>query len=166
MSIIEGFEKKFSGLKLKILVSAIVFAIVWNFIIVNNAQQISSMPFLMQFLIVTIPSYLSTSIIFGVAVTEMVKGKALRNTLGMLFLIMASDILAAPMLVNLDGTVNTTAVLSTASIDIFLANTLGGYLSGFTLFLGVYVIGFIVAFSIGLYLISNKTVLDLQKNGI
>jgi len=145
----------------KIIVYAIVLAVVWSWVMTNFISDITALPFYVQFALVSCVGYLFPSLIIGHAFEQEIS----RKITGSWLFIAASDLILPPLIVTIDGRV-VPAVLGTASPDYFFFKLWSavGVPAEF-LFIFVYPVSFVLLVVVGAWLLTKRQLWQLARNG-
>jgi len=148
-------------LREKLVKYVIIIAVFWSLIITTFSQEIASLTPFNQFMLITFVSYLLPSILLGTYLNE----SMLKKTIGSLLFLMAFDLIIPPLIVGLDGAVNTSAFLSSGSIDAFVAGIWQSAVNaqGIILFLLTYPVTFIILITLSTYLLTERQLWDIIR---
>ena len=136
----------------KIMLYAFILAIIWAYSITVFSTSVSTIPFYIQFFMVSVIAYTFPSLILGQSFLDSI-GK---RTIGTLLFLMACDLVLPPLIVNLDGTTSS-VLLGTASPDYFFSQLWGSVgLTGPLLFFMTYPVTFFILVVISIRLLSTK----------
>lgn len=144
----------------KIILTAIVVAIIWAFMVNIFSDFIYSLDWFVQFFLVILFNAMLPGIVLGVGLGSDGVNAFVKAVGGMLFFL-AYDLITPPLMIGLDGTfLGLNTVFSSASIDIFFGHIYQGIgVNGFPLFVLVYPVTFVLLITVSLYLLTRKNLL-------
>jgi len=143
--------------KQKIIMYSFILAIVWSYSITVFAENVSVVPFYVQFMLVSAIAYTFPSLILGQSFLEHAKKKIFATWL----FLMSCDLVFPPLVVNLDGS-TTNILLGQASPDYFFSQIWSAIgLSGPVLFLVTYPVTFFILMMISIRLLSTRQLREL-----
>ena len=149
-----SLKSKFS--KKKVLLYAFIAMMAWTYAITVLAQDISSIPYYFQFLLVSGAMYAFPSVILGSLLNN-----SLRKFAGTWLFLMAFDLISPPLVISLAGKY-TKVMLSTASPDFLFYNIWSGFgLNGSMLFLAVYPLTAAILLCLSVAILNEKQIKQL-----
>ena len=154
-------SKKMSISKGKIIVYAIILAIAWSYILTNFIDVISTQPFWLQFVLASALGYLFPALIIGHAFEKEINKKIV----GTWLFIMSSDLVLPPLLISFEGKfAATTLGMATPDYLLFeLWKSIG--MPAEFLFFAIYPLSFVLLIIVATWLLTEKQLWQLAKNG-
>lgn len=150
-------SKMFS--KPRIVLYAIIFAVIWSVFVTTQATTVEAYPSIIQFFAVSFVGYLIPSIILGISINH----QPAKRIAGAFFFGASIDLLLPPLLVGMDGSIITSAILSKASVDVFVATLWQAVIPTSLLFYFVYPISFVIMMSAAVYLLTDQNLYNMMK---
>lgn len=151
--------------KKKLIVIISVSALIWTYLIFTYSAQLMSLPHNLQFFYITALSYVFPSIILGFFIKNGgLNFSAIKKIAGSFFFISGFDLIIPPLLVSLNGVINSSPFLAGASIDVFVAEFWQGLgFSGGLLFYLTYPITFVLLIFLGAFFLTQKEITSILK---
>lgn len=146
----------------KILLYAIVFAVVWSIVISTFYSTIEGFSTLAQFVLVSVVGYLLPSVILGVSLSD----KPIKRILGAFCFGAGADLILPPLMIGFNGVAVGSGMFSKASIDIFIASLWSFIVPQNLLFWFVYPISFVILMALAVYLLADKHLYSLMKGDL
>jgi len=147
--------------KQKALLSAVIIAVVYYALVLNNLDYINSLSPTTQFLVVTVSMYATASYFLGY------KHRGLKGFIGALCVFMAVDIIIPPLMVSHDGTIVESVDIAGASADVFVAKLWESVgIHGEMLWYFTYLVSFVILMAIGIVLLRKKAFRSAVASGL
>lgn len=146
--------------KEKVLFYVAIFAVCWAAALTMFYNELVALPSIWQYLLITGVLFALPSVVFGRIMIN--NGDWIKYSLGAFLLITSFDLLAPPLVVGMDGVVNTSSTLAAACPDMVVAGLWGGLgVSGNLLWIFVYPVSFIVLFAFAAFLLTKRQLWEI-----
>lgn len=153
-----GFDQSEKGF----LQKAIIFAIALGFIITSFSEILQTLPFYIQFLIITVPFYMLPAALLGIF-TRLYNGFLSRKFFGVVLLFASFDLISPLFLVDLNGTIVSSGIFPNATIDVLMSSVWSSFgFVGLWLHVFTYYVSFVLLLAISAYLLDYK---ELKGSG-